>query len=285
MNRKKVQPPLINWDVLQRLNMPERPEPPAPAPGDADNMWDRTSEMYSRMTELEGKFTLDQLDCIPIEKGDTVLDVCCGPGRIAVPAAKRARSVTGIDSSSKMLDYCRIHAQQESVTNLEIKYMDWNEAEPGRNLDVHDIVIACRCTAMGEIEKLSACARKYAAIVCWANAPSIPEILGDLFEGAVQGKVFRPRQNDRRAGYNIFYNKIYDLGYDPNCRILDDGYYSVYRTKEDAYKDLRVLAQQKIIYEKQYHSNVDKFLTKNSDGTFTFLHKTRSFVMWWDTRI
>lgn len=285
MNGKNVQPPLINWDALLRLNMPDRPEPPAPAPGDEDNMWDRTSEMYSRMTELEGKFTLDQLDCIPIEKGDTVLDVCCGPGRIAVPAAKRARSVTGIDSSRKMLEYCRIHAQQEGIANLEIKYMDWNEAEPGRNLDVHDIVIACRCTAMGEIEKLSAFARKYAAVVCWANAPSIPEILGDLFEGAVERKPFRPRTEDRRTGYNIFYNKIYDMGYDPNCRILDDGYYSVYQTKEDAYADLRVLAQQEITDEGQYRANVDKFLTGNTDGTFTFLHKTRSFVMWWDTRI
>lgn len=285
MDQGRKMMPLINWDALQSLNMPERIKPPAPAPGDKDNMWDQTSKVYSRMTELEGKFTLDQLDCIPIGPEDTVLDVCCGPGRTAVPAAKRARSVTGIDSSKKMLEYCKNHAQQAGISNLEIVHMDWNDVVPGENLEVHDVVIACRCMAMGEIEKLSACAGKYAAIVSWANAPNIPEILGDLFEGAVEGRIFRPRLQDRRVGYNVFYNKIYDMGYDPNCRILDDGYYAIYDTKEAAYEDLKILSQQKIVDETRYHKNIDRFLTENEDGTLTFLHKTRSFVMWWNTNI
>lgn len=285
MEKKKAPPPLINWDALQSLNCPPKPAPPAPGTDEKDNMWDKTSRMYNRMTELEGKFTLDQLDCIPIEKEDTILDVCCGPGRTAIPAAKRAKSVTGIDSSKKMLEYCRSHAQQEGIHNLEILHMDWNQAVPGENLKPHDIVIACRCMAMGDIEKLSACAQKYAAIVCWANAPSIPEILGHLFEGAVEGKPFVPRPADRRIGYNIFYNKVYDMGYDPNCRILDDGYYAVYASREDAYADLKILSDREIVDEARYHANVDKFLTKNADGTITFLHRTRSFVLWWDTRI
>lgn len=94
-----------------------------------------------------------------------------------------------------------------------------------------------------------------------------------------------PKPTDRRIGYNIFYNKVYDMGYDPNCRILDDGYYAVYASREDAYADLKILSDQEIVEEARYRANVDRFLTENVDGTITFLHKTRSFVLWWDTRI
>lgn len=285
MENYKGLPPLVNWEALRRLNMPMGQEPPAPGPREADNMWDKTSRMYSRMTELEGKFTLDQLDCIPIAPEDTVLDVCCGPGRTAVPAAKRARLVTGIDSSKKMLEYCVRHAEEQGIHNLETRLMDWNEVIPGENLEQHDVAIACRCTAITEIEKLSACARKYAAIVIWANAPSIPEILNHLFEGAVEGRTFRPRPSDRRVGYNVFYNLVYDQGYDPNCRVLDDGYYAVYDSREDAYEDLKILSDQSVTDEKRYYANVDRYLTENQDGTVTFLHKTRSLVLWWDTRV
>ena len=29
---------------------------------------------------------------------------------------------------------------------------------------------------------------------------------------------------DRRLGYNVFYNMVYDLGYDPNIKIVTDGF-------------------------------------------------------------
>jgi ribosomal protein L20 len=31
-------------------------------------------------------------------------------------------------------------------------------------------------------------------------------------------------QRDRRLGYNVFYNMVYDLGHDPNIKIVTDGF-------------------------------------------------------------
>lgn len=42
---------------------------------------------------------------------------------------------------------------------------------------------------------------------------------------------------------------------------------------------VKILSDQEIVEEARYRANVDRFLTENADGTITFLHKTRSFVL------
>lgn len=48
-------------------------------------------------------------------KGKTVLDLCCGPGRCAVPLAKRGFRVTGVDKSKFLLGKARARAREAGV--------------------------------------------------------------------------------------------------------------------------------------------------------------------------
>ena len=47
--------------------------------------------------------------------GTTVLDLCCGPGRYAVPFAKHGYAVTGVDRTPLLLDKARAYATAEQV--------------------------------------------------------------------------------------------------------------------------------------------------------------------------
>ena len=47
--------------------------------------------------------------------GDSVLDLCCGPGRHAVALAKRGFTVTGVDATPFLLDKARETAQAQNV--------------------------------------------------------------------------------------------------------------------------------------------------------------------------
>lgn len=217
--------------------------------------------MYNQMARMEKTYTLNQINCFETTKNDTVLDIGCGPGRIAVPMAQRAKSVTALDQSERMLAYCRRNAQEAGVKNLKALPLDWNDTVLGKNFEQHDIVIA------------------------WANAPNIPMVIGDLFEGIGEAPKFPPMRIDRRLGYNINYNIIYDAGYDPNIRIVPDGFTMDYAAKAEAYQDLWQLRETGIAEPAPvFKKNVDKRLTKNKNGGIKFRRETKSFVMWWEPK-
>ena len=72
-------------------------------------MWDRAADMYKQMAAMEKSYTVGFLDAFETRPTDTVLDVGCGPGRISVPMAQRAKSVTSVDSAQRMLNLSLIH--------------------------------------------------------------------------------------------------------------------------------------------------------------------------------
>jgi ubiquinone/menaquinone biosynthesis C-methylase UbiE len=58
------------------------------------------------------------LDAAAIGPDDDILDVACGPGLITMAAARRARSVTGLDLTPAMLEEARKRQHQSGLTNL-----------------------------------------------------------------------------------------------------------------------------------------------------------------------
>jgi len=270
---------LINWQALQKLSMPPMP----PRSQNGENMWDTAAAMYNKMASLEKTYTLNQINAIPLRPTDTVLDMGCGPGRITVPVAQRVSSVTAADSAESMLAYCKENVKKANLSNVDPVFLDFNDAVVGDNINKHDVVICSRSADLQDLQKLSSLAERIAAIVIWANAPSIPELLEKLFAGTGRDNK-RPRsgQRDRRVGYNLFYNIVYDLGYEPNVQVVDDGFTRQYSSREEAYSDLSVLGEFDLDKTDVFHQNVDRFLTENTDGGYTFLLETRSAVIWWD---
>lgn len=285
--------PFINWEALSELARPPRPPQGKPGnnsgsqqPGRGIGGWDNQADFYNRMTIMEEPYTLKQLELFDCDSEDTVLDVCCGPGRIVVPMSQRAKSVTGIDASPKMLELCEKRAADAGAQNVNTILIDWEDKESVSKLEKHDIVIASRNIAMFDIETLSSLANKLVVVIIWANySPGIPQITGELFKGTSPDNERAPQfhQPDRRLGNNLFYNRIYDAGYNPNVRILDDGYTATFPDRETAYQELMKLrpsiAEDKIPV---FRKNADEFLTDNPDGTVTYLAKTKSAVFWWE---
>lgn len=56
-----------------------------------------------------------------VDRGDRVLDVACGPGTMAVTAARTGATVTGLDISPTLLDAAVAHAERVGVS------VDWVE--------------------------------------------------------------------------------------------------------------------------------------------------------------
>lgn len=68
---------------------------------------------------------LEFLARIPIEPGARVLDVACGAGQIAIPAARAGARVTGVDIATNLIEQARARARAEG---LDVRF-DEGDAE------------------------------------------------------------------------------------------------------------------------------------------------------------
>ncbi|HET7287439.1 MAG TPA: class I SAM-dependent methyltransferase [Pyrinomonadaceae bacterium] len=74
-----------------------------------------------------GRRTTERLG---LKTGDQVLDVCCGSGASAIPAAEMvgsSGSVVGIDLAENLLELARSKAKQQNLTNVQFQSGDITE--------------------------------------------------------------------------------------------------------------------------------------------------------------
>ncbi|MDD2336944.1 MAG: methyltransferase domain-containing protein [Geobacteraceae bacterium] len=274
--------PLINWEELHSITRPPMWHKP-----EADSAWrENFACFYNKMASMEKAYTLNQVNALPLLPGDTLLDMGCGPGRLSVPLAKRVGSVTSLDVSEEVLEYCRMNADTAGVTNLTTRKLDFEDAVAGENVEKHDVVICSRSVGLRDLQKLSSFAKRLTAIVTFANAPSIPHLLAKIFDGTSaetgQRPPFAAFGMDRRLNYNVFFNIVYDLGYEPNIKVVDDGFSKDYSSREEAYEDIITLKKVDEDKKDVFRKNLDSYLTKNDKGGITFFIETRTCVMWWE---
>lgn len=275
--------PLINWDELQTITGPSMM---MPKPG-TDSAWAKNfAAFYNKMASMEKRYTPNQVNALPLLPSDTLLDMGCGPGRLSVPLAQRVKSVTSLDVSDEVLKYCKMNADAAGLNNLTTQKLDFDDAIADQNVKKHDVVICSRSVALRHLKKLSSFSNRLTAIVTFANAPTIPQLLSNIFKDTVDNHEKNPSFStygtDRRVNYNLLYNIAYDLGYEPNIKIVEDGFTKDYASKEEAYDDIVLLG--KVDKDKMdiFKNNLDSYLTKNKNDGITFFMKTRTCVMWWE---
>jgi ubiquinone/menaquinone biosynthesis C-methylase UbiE len=81
----------------------------------------------ARIIETAGEEFIARLNLKP---GDRVLDVACGTGNLAIPAARAGAIVTGADIATNLLEQARARAESEG---LKIQF-DEGDAENLRTL-------------------------------------------------------------------------------------------------------------------------------------------------------
>lgn len=272
---------IVNWAALQSLAMRgfnggALHKQMQDNPGE---FWGKSAAMYNKMARLEEEYTRNQLEILILEPSDSVLDIGCGPGRLAVPIARKAARVTALDVAPQMLAVCEQNAREAGVSNLETRLLNWDDAIIGDNIEKHDVIIASRSVAMADLIKLNSAARKYVFVLSFAQSPSLKQACDSLFIGA--SDTVTPIPHDRLLGYNVTFNLLYDMGIDPSVRVVKDGFTRNYASPLEAYDDLRGLCEFPAENEDIFRHNVDQYLHPNLEGTFTFRIETKSYIIWW----
>jgi SAM-dependent methyltransferase len=94
--------------------------------------------VLARYSEAEAEAFIDRL---PVPPGARVLDVACGTGNLAIPAARKGARVTGCDIAPNLLEQARERAMKEG---LEIQFDEADaEALPYEDADFDLVVSMC----------------------------------------------------------------------------------------------------------------------------------------------
>ena len=89
--------------------------------------WDKFSSKFDKRKRKEWKVyesLLFNKIADNLDKGNTVLEVACGTGRVTLEISKQANKVYAIDISSQMIDVARKNIKEKEINNIELSVED-----------------------------------------------------------------------------------------------------------------------------------------------------------------
>lgn len=119
--------------------------------------WDDfASHFRKKIEEGQGDPYIDQFyELSEFEKGETIFDMGCASGTLAIPYAQRGHEIWAADFSTQMLKYLMISAEEAGVQDrIHPILLDWNEDWTKRSdLPRCDVAISSRSMIAWDLSK------------------------------------------------------------------------------------------------------------------------------------
>lgn len=176
--------------------------------------WDKKAEKFAdTFVEKANSYTTQLLTLMDIENEDSVLDIGCGPGTLAIPLAKRCQHVYALDFSPRMLELLKRYQQQLNLPNITLLQQSWQE--DWHKVPQADVVIASRSTLVGDlddaIEKLTAKAKKRVYLTAITDRHFLDN---DIFTAIGRHSLGFPT-------YIYMLNRLYQKGIEAEVRFIE----------------------------------------------------------------
>lgn len=195
--------------------------------------WDRRARSYGGGDE-RSPYVTGFLRHLAILPGESVLDVGCGTGALALPLARAGHEVTGIDFSAGMLERLRRRATEDGLDGVTTVQAGWDDDWRAVGVGDADVVIASRSLDVPDLraalEKLGAFARRRVCV----TLPEDGVLYRQLLAHAALGRPCRPR-GDRETAVHV----LRQMGIEPEVRALEHASGSTYESPEAARDSLR----------------------------------------------
>lgn len=262
----------INWEKLWQQERHNSKNNRAPLYN-----WDDHAAEFERLYS-RSDYRDKLLSKVIVGRGDTVLDVGCGPGNLTVPLASRAGGVTALDSSIEMLRLGEKEAKAKNISNTVFKQLDWNEAVIWKNVQPHDIVICSRSFPnqhpKESLVKLDRAAKSRVYLTLRTAADEATAFFQNLYQAI--GKEYRAYPE-----YMYGYNLLHQLGILAHVDYIDYTDTFRYEGAEAAYA---VLTDHMNIETSAQKEKVMYYITRNmgkNNGIFSLDIKVKWALLWW----
>lgn len=122
--------------------------------------WDEKAEAMSHQV-IDSPYVKDFISKMSLNGCESILDVGCGPGTIALAVANKIKTVTGLDFSKGMLE-CFVKNGEQRGFKVNPIYRSWED--DWHDIERHDIVVASRSIEVKDlrnaVKKLNSKANK-----------------------------------------------------------------------------------------------------------------------------
>lgn len=138
--------------------------------------WNNFAPTFRKKTEEPDAYAEKFYEYMETRPNDTLFDMGCGPGTLAIPFAEKGHEVYAADFSPIMLRQLRIDAEEAGVSDrIHTIELNWHEDWSRRELPVCDIAFSSRsliCRDLGDaLDKLESVAGRRVCMGVW----DIPE--------------------------------------------------------------------------------------------------------------
>jgi predicted TPR repeat methyltransferase len=248
-----------------------------PETGNREERWDQMADIFRLWSEHD-EYPVKILGRIPIEHEWSVLDIGCGMGIIAIAAAIRARQVTALDISSRMLEILKQEARNRHLGNIRYLHRSWESTRVGTDIVPHDVVIASRTiirtgNLQESLEKIDQSAIRYAYVTAWGGEEhgfhqDFREVLGYA---------------TRKAPEEMYiYNILHRMGIHPNVEQIECRNTIVVQDPQQALQCYQVLFELSSEVVEIARAYLQDHLVRKKDGTWVTPETWTTWsLIWW----
>ena len=266
--QKITDPEEIDWAYFWRKKLE--------AKKDRGKDWNKAAPNFGKSARKDDYHTR-LIEKINVSKDDTILDLGCGEGSITIPLAKRAKSVTGVDSAYKMLEILNEKAQKEGIGNIKTIEEDLTKITID-NVGKHDIIVASRSLngvldIKETIANINEIADKYVYITLFG--PNNWKIEREFYE-SIDKEYFE------FPSHRYFFNILIDMGIYPNVENLNIGQERQYESVEEAMESGKWRLDSLNDNEKEeLRKYLGDILEENEDGKLSNPNDKADWVLYW----
>jgi SAM-dependent methyltransferase len=195
--------------------------------------WDRRARHF-RGGDEDSPYVTGFMASMRLRPDESVLDVGCGSGALALPLARAGHDVVGLDFSAGMLEVLRRRASQDGLRNVRTIRAGWDDDWRAAGVGGADVVIASRSMDVRDLraalQKLDAFAERRVCITLPADGLLYPQLLAHEAVG---------RPTTRRGDQATALNVLLQMGIEPEVGSLEHASASRYESREAALESLR----------------------------------------------
>ncbi|MHB8119293.1 MAG: class I SAM-dependent methyltransferase [Methanothrix sp.] len=267
-------PGIINWDELWKATH---------AGGfhqhgkDLVSHWDSKAKEFNKRVMKHKEKAESQAATLGLLPHETVLDVGAGTGRLAIPMARLAKSVTALDQSAGMLACLQENMRAEGLENIQCLQKSWQDLDEG-DIEQHDVVLSYNSLGVYDLKealaKMDSLAKRAVYIFTFTDNKR-----DDGFKEFLRrGK--HGRRDHGPAGYLVIYNLLADMGIYADIKIMDWHSQEHYSSLDDAVAEWKQMHEVPAEKEPDLREFLSQRLEKDEEGLCLHRHHKQAMISW-----
>jgi len=248
--------------------------------------WDSKAKVFNKRVMKNTERANSQVAELELTSSETVLDIGAGTGRLALPMARLAKSVTALDQSAGMLACLQENMDAEGLKNIQCLQKSWQDVSSGE-LETHDVVLSSNSLGVYDLKealsKMDALAKRAVYIFTFADGKR-DDGFGDFMrkgeEGTEGGHGRHGRHEAGPAGYLVIYNLLADMGILADIKIMNWQSIEHYQSLDEAVAEWKQMHEVPAEKETDLREFLSQRLVKDDMGLCMHRHHRQVLISW-----